>query len=213
MNRPIYMKLVAIVLISLAASMGVAAVPDAPGKVTPLDVGDMIPDVSVRDADGQDLNMRAMVTMQPAVIIFYRGGWCPYCNKHLAALADIQDSLNGQGYQILAISPDKPAGLAETTEKNELGYLLFSDSKAKAIEAFGLGFKVEEETLEKYKGYGIDLEAASGRAHHILPVPAVYLVDHDGKILFRYYNPDYKVRLSTEEILAAAKANAPKPVE
>ena len=213
MKRPIYMKLATIVLISLAASMGVAAIQDAPEKVTPLDVGDMIPDVSVRDADGQDLNIRSMVTMQPALVIFYRGSWCPYCNKHLAALADIQEDLNGYGYQILAISPDRPAGLKEATEKNELGYLLFSDSKAKAIEAFGLGFKVDEKTLEKYKGHGIDLEEASGRDHNILPVPAVYLVDHDGKILFRYYNPDHKVRLSTEEILAAAKANAPKPIE
>ena len=67
----------------------------------------------------------------------------------------------------------------------------------------GLGYVVDEETVEKYKGYGIDLEKSSGETHHILPVPAVYLVDQSGLIKFSYVNPNYKVRLESGVLLAA----------
>lgn len=83
---------------------------------------------------------------------------------------------------------------------------MLSDSKAEAIRNFGLAWQVGEKMREQYKGYGIDLEGASGEEHHILPVPAVYLIGPDGKVLFSYVNPDYKVRLEPQILLAAARA-------
>ena len=79
-----------------------------------------------------------------------------------------------------------------------------------AAKAFGVAFKVDDGMLTKYKGFGIDLEAASGEKHHYLPVPSVFLIGTDGVIKFRYFNPDYKVRLSSEELLAAARQNPAK---
>lgn len=74
-----------------------------------------------------------------------------------------------------------------------------------AARAFGLAFRVDAETYENLLGYGIDLEAASGEDHHLLPVPAVFLIGRDGTIDFRYYNPDYKERLSGDALLEAAR--------
>ena len=74
--------------------------------------------------------------------------------------------------------------------------------------AFGLAFQVDEKTYKIYQGYGIDLEASSGETHHLLPVPAVYLVGTDGVVDFNYVNPDYKVRLSADLVLDAAKVYA-----
>ena len=110
------------------------------------------------------------------------------------------------GYQILAISPDRTPKLGESVEKGKLTYTLLSDSSMTAAQAFGIAFRVDDATLEKYKGYNIDLEAASGEKHHLLPVPAVFIVGTDGVIAFVYANPDYKVRLTPEVLLAAAKA-------
>ena len=87
-----------------------------------------------------------------------------------------------------------------------MAYNILSDAKAESIKAFGLAWETPEKMREQYKGYGIDLEKASGETHHILPVPAVYLMGTDGKVLFSYVNPDYKKRLEPQILLAAAKA-------
>jgi peroxiredoxin len=85
---------------------------------------------------------------------------------------------------------------------------VLSDGTTEAAQAFGLAFQVDDDTFKMFKGYGIDLEDASGEDHHILPVPAVFIVATDGVILFDYVNPDYKVRIDPEKLLEAAQENA-----
>jgi len=175
----------------------------------PLKKGDSIPDVTVRNEDNKELNLKKLVAEKPTVLIFYRGGWCPFCNRHLSALMDIQEDLKTAGVQMLAISIDQPSKLKETPKHDELGYLLLSDSDATVAEAFGIAFTVPDDLVTMYKEkYGIDLEAASGRTHHKLPHPAVFVIRQDGTIQFEYVNEDYKVRLEPQKILAAAKAAA-----
>jgi peroxiredoxin len=197
----------------LLTSIAFAVVPDNPEDTVPLETGNPVPQVSLRTIDGEAVDLADITAKQPSIVIFYRGSWCPYCNKHLASLVDIEDELKALGYQLLAISPDRAEGLKEAIEKNKLGYTLLSDSSAEAAKAFGLAFTVGTATRILYKGYGIDLEEASGEDHHILPVPAVYLSDANGVIRYKYTNPDYKTRLSPEELLNAAKLHAPASSE
>ena len=103
------------------------------------------------------------------------------------------------------MAPDTPENLKPTLDKNELTYQLYSDAQAEAMRGFGVAWKTKAEMREQYKGFGIDLETASGETHHLLPVPAVFLVDK-GKVVFQYVNPDYKVRLEPGILLAAAKS-------
>lgn len=70
---------------------------------------------------------------------------------------------------------------------------------------FGLAWQMPQSLVEKYSTYGIDLDAASGQAHHILPVPAVFVVGTDGVVRYQYVNPDHRVRLDAKVLLAAAK--------
>ncbi len=140
---------------------------------------------------------------------FYQGGWCPFCTKHLAALASIEKDLAAAGFQLLAISTDAPANLREKPEHQTLTYTLLSDSTMDAAKAFGIAFTVPDDVLVKYKGYGIDLEAASGQKHHLLPHPAVFVVDKTGVIRFAHVNSDYKTRLDPAKILEAARAVKP----
>lgn len=170
-------------------------------------VGDTVPDVKLGTEDDGAVSLREVVKEKPAVVIFYRGGWCPYCTRHLGALAEIEGRVLAAGYQILAISPDQPAKLRTTPDREKLGYRLLSDRKAEAAQALSIAFEVPAELVAKYKNeYKIDLEAASGETHHLLPHPAVFVVDRGGVIRYAHVNTNYRVRLAPEEILAVVEA-------
>lgn len=172
----------------------------------PLVPGDAVPDVALRTEEDKEVKLRQLVSAKPTVLIFYRGGWCPFCNRHLKELAGIEKDLDKAGAQLLAISMDQPAELRATPNRDQLGYCLLSDSDAAAAQAFGIAFKVADATVERYKGFKIDIDAASGRSHHLLPHPAVFVVDPKGVIRFAHVNTDYKVRLAPAKILEAVRA-------
>lgn len=180
---------------------------DAPTE--PLGVGATVPAGILKTETGDDVVLRALVAEAPTVLIFYRGGWCPYCRRHLAELAEIVPALDEAGFRILAISPDQPSKLRAKPDFGELPYTLLSDSSMSVSSAFGIAFRVDDELVDKYmNSYGIDLEGDSGETHHLLPHPAVYIVDTEGVIQYAHVDPNYKERLDPEEILATAKSVA-----
>lgn len=173
---------------------------------SPLKVGDRIPDVSLRTEEDKRIRLRETVAQKPTVLIFYRGGWCPFCTRHLQELGKIEKDLEATGVQLLAISMDQPSRLRETPNRDKLGYQLLSDSDAGAIKAFGIAFRVEDSIFQKYKdSYHIDLEAISGEKHHLLPHPSVFVVDPSGAIRFAHVSQDYQVRLEPGKVLEAAR--------
>jgi len=95
----------------------------------------------------------------------------------------------------------------KSREAKGIGYSLYSDSELTAARAFGIAFQLTPEEVEKYAGYGIDLEEASGEKHHQLPVPSVFLVDAGGEIRWTYSNPDYRVRPENSVLLEAARTS------
>jgi len=124
----------------------------------------------------------------------------------LAELAKVKGELRERGIDILALSPDRPELVKRNQDNSAFDYRLLSDNDMEAALAFGIAFQVEEELVRMYKeNHSIDLEADSGRNHHLLPHPAVYLVDSEGVVRYAHVNPDYRDRLSAEEILQAAK--------
>lgn len=182
--------------------------PNRAEDVNPLPAGNTLPNVTLHQVDGSATRALDALDGKPAVLVFFRGGWCPYCNRHLSSLRTIEADLQKLGFQLIAISPDSPQALRAGLKEHKAGYTLLSDSSATFISALGLAFKVDAKTREKYKGYGIDLEKASGQDHFLLPVPAVYMVNGDGMIVYRYANPDYKVRMDNQELLNQARKAA-----
>ena len=126
----------------------------------------------------------------------------------MGQLREIESKLTALGYQIVIISPDRPAKIQEFTAKSDYAYTLLSDSDLKAASALGVTYRVSDEMVETLEGYNIDIEDASGKTHHLLPVPSVFIVDAKGVILFEYVNPDYRVRIDSKTLLAAAEAGA-----
>ena len=175
-------------------------------EVQPLLVGMEAPDFTLQDVENQAFSFKSGTQAKPIVLTFFRGGWCPYCNMHLSELRLAEKQLKEMGFNIWFISIDKPELLLESLDDPDIGYTVYSDSSLNATRAFGLAFRVDDELNERYLSYDIDLEKASGENHHVLPAPATYIIGTDGVINFAYINPDYKVRLHPDVLLAAATA-------
>lgn len=196
----------ALMVAGCAEAPSTPEVPSFADQTRPAAVGTRLPDVTLRSSEGEPVRLLDEAAGKPTVLVIYRGGWCPYCSRHLAAIQEAHPQVEELGFQVIGISPDRPEALRETIEKQSIGYPLLSDSDMELARELGLAFLVSDETLEKYEEYDIDLEAASGRTHHQLPVPAVIISDTGGTIRFVHANPDYKVRLEPDAILAAARA-------
>ncbi len=162
--------------------------PNSARDVCPIKIGENIPNLTLRDMQGKPFDLAQAMAKKPTILIFYRGGWCPYCNVHLGELKTIEPTLQQLGYQIIAISPDAPSDLKSSAKKQTLTYRLLSDSNADAAKALGLAFRVK------------------GGADRLLPVPAALVVDKKGKVSFSFVSPDFKVRVDSQVLLAAAKS-------
>jgi peroxiredoxin len=174
--------------------------PKLPTEISPLLVGAKIPHVNLKSPDGDEINLTQLLSRKKTILVFYRGGWCPYCNMQLSALGDAEKELLTFGYQIIAVSPDDPKNLKITDEKEKLNYLLLSDSKGELSKAVGIAFQAPD----GYKPYISN--GSSGINTSFLPVPTVFIVNIDGEIQFEHITPDYKHRISTELLIAAAKS-------
>lgn len=174
--------------------------------VTPILNGQSAPKAVVKTAEGAPVSLQAMIMQKPTIVLFYRGGWCPYCNRQLAELKDIEGQLVELGYQVLAISPESPMRLQEQKLETEFAVTLISDDSLQAIKGFGVGFYMADDVQRKYTNeynIGLTFDGTTGRA--VLPAPAVFIVDKQGMVQFSYVNPDYKTRLSASLLLEAAR--------
>lgn len=192
--------------IKLIAAPGIAASPE---QVTPLLNGLTIPAVRLKTAGGTSVQLTQLVQQKPSMLVFYRGGWCPYCNAQLAALRDIEPKLQALGYQVIAITPDSVVSINKSlndTGGKALNYTLLSDSEFKASSAFGLAYYLDDNTATMYKGkLGSLITTEEGTEKVVLPVPAIYIVNTQGEALFNYVHINYKTRLHSELLLKAAE--------
>lgn len=200
-------KTVYILLLLITGSIMVAEenkIAKSAEDICPVKIGTEILSALIKSINGNELDIKEIAKDQKSIIIFYRGGWCPYCNMHLSELQKIEDDIVKLGYKIIAISMDKPENLTSTITEHKMKYELYSDSKANACKEFGVAFKLPESEVDKLKSYHMDIENSSGESHHILPVPSLFLVDQEGIIQFTYVNVDYKVRMDASSILEIA---------
>lgn len=182
---------------SISAS---AQVPENADEICPMLIGETIPKATLQDSDGKQVELGKLLSSKPSVVVFYRGGWCPYCNVQLSDLVKIEKDILDLGYQIFAISPDDYRNLQITESKGSINYMLLSDPGAKFIQQVGIGFKASL----MLKGY-IATKGQKGEPTDVIPVPTVMVLDKKGKILFEYINTDYKVRISSKMLLEVLK--------
>ena len=166
-----------------------------------LKAGDMAPDFTAKDQDGKTVNLKQALLKGPVVLLFYRGQWCPFCNKQLSHFSDSLSMLVAKGATVLAITPESAENVKKTIEKTKAVFPVVEDAGMAIMKMYKVNFAVDEKTITRYKGYGIDFDQANGTNGANLPVPATYLVDKDGKIKYAFFNTDYRRRASVQDIL------------
>lgn len=190
----------AVLIVASISRVSMADVAAHPEAVRPLLIGAHVPNgVPVQTEQGRDTTLEDTLARRPAVLIFHRGGWCPYCDMQLAELRLIEPQLRALGYRVVAITPDAPQTLRRTRARQPAEYELLSDQSSQLTQAFGIAFRVD---LKK-------LGPAAANVRPVLPVPAVFIVDGAGIVRFQHVNPDYRVLVPKDLVLAAARASLP----
>lgn len=159
------------------------------------------PDFSAPDQSGKTITLRTELKKGKVILVFYRGEWCPFCNKELNSLQDSLTFITAKGATVIAISPEKSENILKTVEKTKATYSLLHDSELKIMKAYDVAFTVDAATVEKYKSYGLSFDKMNGDNGANLPIPAVYIIDKSGKIIYRYFDADYRKRPSVKELL------------
>lgn len=172
-----------------------------------LAVGSQAPNVKLTLANGAVVSLEDLYKKQPVVLFFYRGYWCPVCNKHLSALSKQASDIEKKGVKLLAITPESYENVTKTKEQTGANFTIVSDADDSILNAFDVAFKVTsayQNMIQEHLNASIANTNANKQA--VLPVPATYIIDKTGKIVYRQFNPDYQDRASIDDIIA----NLPK---
>lgn len=186
--------------------------PESAEVTTPLRKGDRAPGFTVRRVDGRPYEFDPDQLEKPTILISFRGGWCPYCNMHLSELRTVIPEIREMGYDVLFLSNDRPeilySSLKQETQEDidGLDYLILSDADINAARALGTAFRIDKNMKQRFDERGRDYAESSIDKYDALAVPAVYVIDRSGQIVFDFVEPDYKIRLPADELLRAAKA-------
>ena len=167
-----------------------------------LNVNEAAPSFIAKDQHGKKINLADEIKKGPVVLVFYRGQWCPYCNKQLKKLEDSLSFITARGAGLIAVSPEKQENIAKTIVKTNASYPVLFDDGATIMKIYDVAYAVDTATVSKYKKYGIDFNEVNGANGPVLPVPAVFVISKEGKIVFRHFDLDYRNRASVKDILS-----------
>ncbi len=167
-------------------------------------VGDVLESFTLDDSTGAPVSLDEIVENGPAVIVFYRGGWCPYCNLALRTYQqELLPQLGDFGARLVAISPQSPDESLSTLEKAALEFTVLSDPGSRLADRIGIAFQQAEDVLAAQRTLGLDLTKVNAEGATRLPRPTVLVIDHDRTVRFVDVQPDHTARTEVSEIIAA----------
>jgi peroxiredoxin len=191
-GSPIFAAAVDRVIARLSAAGGGAA---APG------LGESLPPFLLPDAAGRLVSLSDILERGPAVISFYRGHWCPYCQLTAATAARLQTRIGPE--HMVAITPETPAYNRDLAAQAGIGYPVLTDLDCGYALSLNLAFWVDNAFADLMRGVGNDLALFQASAGWFLPIPATFVVDSRSVIVARHINPDYRRRMEVDDLLAA----------
>jgi peroxiredoxin len=194
------MKKILLLSLLLIGCSDQQSIPLVAEDISPILIGETLPNGNFQNVEGEFVQLKAILEEKPTILVFYRGGWCPYCNVQLSGLVEIEEDILELGYQIVAISPDDYKNLQSTIENNSTKYKLLSDPNGEFIQEIGIAFKTSSSLKEYIIGKG-----QKGETSSVMPAPTVMIVNKQGVIKFEYINPNYKERISGEMLLSILK--------
>lgn len=169
----------------------------------PLKVGDKAPLFNLKDNAGKPIDLKRILKENKSVVLFfYRGQWCPHCNKHIKNLQDSLQLLSSKGAYVIGVSPETSVGIDKTVAKTKASFSIISDRDYQLMKAYKVDYVMEPGLADRYKKGGLDVAIANGQTDYVLPVPATYIINKDGKIKYVFFDKDYKKRPSVKNLTA-----------
>lgn len=169
-------------------------------------VGETAPNATVEDDAGKPVELASLFERGSVLLVFYRGGWCPYCSFQIHELARALPEYRKRGVTPVAISVDRPEEASKSKATYAIEFPVLSDPELSAHRAYRVVHQADDAEVARLKGLGIDLERASGEDHHSFAIPAMFLIDGKGEVLWAHANADYKKRPRTEQVLGVIDA-------
>lgn len=169
-----------------------------------MQVDDKAPDATLESWDGTKVTLSDLWKEKPLVLVWYRGGWCPYCNLQLRAMQKQLEALGGAGGQLVAISPERPENAKRTAEQNKLSFPVLWDKESKVGKEYGIVFELPEAIAPMYRDH-VQLPKVNGYEKLELPLSATYVIDREGVIRHTFLDADYTKRAEPQEIIEAVK--------
>lgn len=159
------------------------------------------PDFKATDQNGNTVRLKDLLKKGKVVLVFYRGQWCPYCNRYLKKLQDSLQLVKDQGATVVAVSPELPENVKKTVEKTGAAFPVLYDEGLKIMKAYEVEYEVPVNTQTRYRNTGLKLDEVNGKNGAYLPIPATYVINKEGTVTYRYFEADYKKRPSVKDIL------------
>lgn len=174
-----------------------------------LAIGEQAPDFALPNASGRMVSLSEVLREGHAVVVFYRGGWCPYCNIQLRAYQRLLPQLGQLGANLVAISPQLPDGSLSTAQRNALDFAVLSDAGNGVARSFGLVYSLPEELRQALRSVDKALPGINGDDSWELPVPATFVIAKDGRTVFSHVDIDYRSRCEPDVVLSALRSLQP----
>ncbi|WP_182870931.1 peroxiredoxin-like family protein [Stieleria mannarensis] len=167
-------------------------------------VGDKAADATLKGWGEQPVTLSEVWAKNPVILMWYRGGWCPYCNLQLRAMQKQLSAIEGAGAKLVVLTPELPENAKQTAESNDLDMLVLHDANNQLAKKFGIVFQLPDAILPVYRDK-LELAKRNGNDAMELPLAATYVINTDGKITYAFLDADYKKRAEPAEVVAAVK--------
>ncbi len=168
---------------------------------TAVNVGDSAPEFNLPNAIGGHTSLYDSLQRGPVVLVWYRGGWCPYCNLQLQHIQTKLAEIHEAGGQVIAISPELPDMTMTTKERHMLEFQVLSDIDNKVADKFKLAYTVPDYVVDHYD-LSVKLNDHNGNDSNRLPLAVTYVINRNGIVEYAFLDADYKNRASPEEIIS-----------
>lgn len=165
--------------------------------------GDAAPLFTATDNSGKKIDLKSILKEHKSVVLFfYRGQWCPYCNKYIQQLQDSLQSLTAKGAYVIGVTPETGENINKTINKTRASFSMIQDKDNSIMKRYDVNYVMDPTLFARYKRSGVDMEANNGNTDHMLPVPATYIINKSGKLTFVHFDKDYKHRPTIKLLLA-----------
>ena len=166
-----------------------------------LPVGAKVSEFQLSDHDGRSVSSSDLLAKGRLVLCFIRGRWCPFCVAQTEAMNLVLPGIRHADATLAAISPQTMQQSFFMRDQHKLSFPLLSDSENKVARQFGLTYRVPDEQKAVYQRTFVNLPFVNGDDSWELPIPATYIIDRDGTVLYASANEDYTERPEPEDVV------------